>query len=76
MRWKQRIDQAIRRRVVLHTKDGHSLRGVLWANYPDAVELRAAQYLRDDGVTLPTEGSVLVPTGNVSWIQELGGEQA
>lgn len=68
----RRIELARLNRVVVHTKDGHTLSGVLWREYADAVDLRSVSYIRDDATVLPVDGNILVLLENVSWIQELG----
>lgn len=59
-------------RVVIHTKDDQSLRGVLLKVYRDSVKLDAPEYLAEAQPTnLP--GYALIERANVSWYHELGG---
>lgn len=68
MRW---IDRLKRRRVVVHLKDGTSLRGWLVSAYRDALVLQNADALTGD-TTTPIDGQTVVPRANLSWIQDLG----
>lgn len=66
-------DPLMRRRVVVHTKDDQSIRGVLTATHRDCFVLAQPEYLQQaQPEHLP--GEVLVLRSNVSWIQILGGE--
>jgi len=62
---------AVRRHVVLHLREGHSLDGVLAGIYADGVELTSATFLRTDSADTPLDGAQLVPWDAISWIQEL-----
>lgn len=73
----RRLKQLIVKRVVLHTKDGHSLEGVCLGVYADAVSLAHVTYVRaEDGSRVVIEGDVVVPRDNVSWIQEIAPHDA
>lgn len=67
-RWLFRLE---RRTVVVHTRNGSSIRGVLAGTYQDALVLTAAALLSGNE-TIPIDGDVTVPRGNVDWIQGLG----
>ena len=58
-------------RVVVHTKDDRSMRGVLMGVYKDCYVLGHVEYL-DEAAATPLPGSATVPTVNVSWIHKLG----
>lgn len=57
--------------VVVHTRDGASIRGVLLAAHSDVYVLRHAAYLSDDGSKLAIDGEVLVPVSRVAFIQRI-----
>lgn len=57
--------------VVLHTRDGSSIRGVLLAVHSDVYVLRHAAYLNPDGSTVAIDGEALVPIGRVGFIQRI-----
>lgn len=60
------------RTVVVNTRSGESLRGVLVADHADRVSLRDAVYLRA-GAEVAIDGLAHVPRGSVSWVQEPAG---
>lgn len=57
--------------VVMHTRDGASLRGVLLAAHSDVYVLRHAAYLGEDGSRVEIDGEVLVPVTRVGFMQRL-----
>jgi hypothetical protein len=57
--------------VVLHTRDGASIRGVLFAAYADVYVLRHAAYLNADGSTVAVDGEVLLPVTRIAFFQRL-----
>lgn len=57
--------------VVVHTRDGVSIRGVLLAAHSDVYVLRHAAYLNDDGSKVAIDGEVLVPVTRVAFMQRL-----
>lgn len=59
-------------RVVIHTKDDQSIRGVLTGVYSDVLVLEAPEYL---GEAQPSDldGRAAVPNSNFAWAQLLGG---
>lgn len=59
-----------RRRVVIHTKDDRSIRGVLTKNYRDCLVLAQAEYLHEAKPT-ELEGDAVILRDNVSWLQVL-----
>lgn len=65
MRW---IERLTRRSVVVHTRDGASMRGVLVATYRDCLVLSHANYLAGEGA-VAVDGEVVVPRETVSWLQ-------
>lgn len=68
------IDRLQRRSVVLHLKDGQSLKGVLMAAYRDSLVLAHARYLAADG-ELPVDGEAVVPRDSVAWLQTLPAQE-
>lgn len=56
--------------VLIHTKDGQSIRGVLVRRQPDALVLEQPDYLtgvKPQGLG----GTVVIPRSNVAWWQEI-----
>jgi hypothetical protein len=64
------IDDLVRLRVIAHTKDDQSIRGVLVASHPDCIVLEAAEYL-DEAKTESLSGTPVIPRSNLSWLQVL-----
>jgi small nuclear ribonucleoprotein (snRNP)-like protein len=62
--------ELVRRRVLVHTKDDRSIRGVLCADYEDCVVLDAPEYLGEAQVE-KLSGPAVIPSQNLSWIQVL-----
>lgn len=58
------------KRVRLHTKDGHSLNGLVLSVHGDAIVLGHASYLKDGG-SEPLSGDIVVPLSNFSFAQEI-----
>lgn len=65
VRW---INRLTRRTVVVNTRDGQSLRGVLVAVYRDCIVLAHAVYLAGEG-EVKADGEVVVPRETVGWLQ-------
>lgn len=57
--------------VVVHTRDGASIRGVLLAVHSDVYVLRHAAYLNEDGSKVAIDGEVLMPVTRVAFMQRL-----
>jgi len=57
--------------VVMHTRDGASIRGVLLAAHSDVYVLRHAAYLNADGGSVGIDGEALVPIARVGFIQRI-----
>jgi len=57
-----------REEVVVHTRDGRSIKGVLVATYRDGLALRHAVAFLEGGDS-PLTGDVLIPRENVSFVQ-------
>lgn len=66
-RWLRR---QFRRKVLVHTRDNQTLEGVLEADAPDGLVLRAARFLEGDG-QVPLAGEIFVPRENVAWLQRI-----
>lgn len=67
VRWVKRL---LAHNVVVHTKDGMSLRGALIGEYKDAIVLGNASHLGPDGDT-KIDGQAVVLRDQISWIQTL-----
>lgn len=62
------LHKLVKQRVVVHTKDDRSIRGVLIGVYSDALALAHPEYLQEaQPEGLP--GEAVVPQANVSWLQ-------
>jgi hypothetical protein len=57
--------------LVVHTRDGSSIRGVLLTVHSDVYVLRHAAYLNEDGSKVAIDGEALVPVTRVAFIQRL-----
>lgn len=68
---EQRIEALLFKRVIVHTRSGHSIEGVLAGSYADSVVVRHARYLLAENGTEQLDGDQIIPSGNVEWIQEL-----
>ena len=64
--WLRRLERS---RVIVHTKDDRSIRGVLVGVWPDCVVLSSAEYLAD--TVTPLDGDPVIPRENVAWLQRL-----
>lgn len=69
--WLHRL---VRETVVIHTGTGASLRGVVVGVYRDCVVLQHARYLTSD-TTEDVDGEVVIPRGNVAWMQRIPGSE-
>jgi hypothetical protein len=63
------------RRVIVTTKTGQSLRGVLWQRCAGFLVLKDGEVSNERGVFRPVVGELLVERGNVDYIQVLEAEQ-
>lgn len=65
------VRKLVRSRVVVHTRDDQSIRGILTASYRDCFVLAEPQYL---GEAQPSdlEGRAVILRDNVAWLQVLG----
>lgn len=59
-------------RIVVHTRDDQSLRGVLTGVHTDVLVLDVAEHLGPTDAA-PVEGRSVVPHSNFAWAQLLGG---
>lgn len=65
-RWLQRV---LKKRIVVHTRAGLSIDGVLMEHTEDGLILRAAKLLGDDGKQTSMAGETWVPRENVAFAQ-------
>lgn len=70
---EQRFKRSVRKHVIVHTRDGYSLDGVLHGLYADGVELGDATFIRTDDSDTPLDGTQIIPWVSISWVQELNG---
>lgn len=70
MSFRSGLRQRLGKTVVLHTRDGRSIRGTLRTLHPDCLILAVAQYLEGEETTT-LKGDVVVPRDNFSWWQEV-----
>jgi small nuclear ribonucleoprotein (snRNP)-like protein len=71
MIWRRSyIRKLTRQRVIVHTRDDQSIRGVLKEVHPDCIVITAAQYL-DKATTEDVSGTPVIPRENVAWLQVL-----
>lgn len=64
------VRRLVRRRVVVHTKDDRSIRGVLTHNYRDCMVLAQPEYLHEAKPT-ELEGDAVILRDNIAWLQVL-----
>ena len=55
--------------IIVNTKTNRAFRGVLWRKRRGYLVLRSAEMLRGKGETVPMDGEVVIPAGNVDFIQ-------
>lgn len=64
------IDSIARETVVVHHRDGTSMRGVLMAVHRDCIVLAHASVLGAEANT-PIDGEAVIERAQVSWLQRL-----
>lgn len=62
------LSRRTKRRVVVQTKDGNSIDGLLWKTARDGIVLFDARYVGDSS-PVPLDGLTYVPKANVSFLQ-------
>jgi hypothetical protein len=67
---QQGFRRRLRRTVVIHTRDGRSLRGLLVGEYSDCIVLAHAELLDEE---MKIGGEAIVALSNVSWAQDVTG---
>jgi small nuclear ribonucleoprotein (snRNP)-like protein len=65
----------VRRRVIVHTRDGQSIRGALVGEYRDCLVLEAAEFLREAPAVEDIGGRAVIERKNVSWLQVLADDR-
>ena len=60
------------RRVIVNTKTDRAFRGVLWDRRGDYLVLRNAELVKGRGETVEMDGEVVIPVGNVDFMQVVG----
>lgn len=68
------LRRLVRGRVIVHTTDNRSLRGVLAAEYRDCIVLEAPEYLGEAGEPNELAGRAVILREKLSWLQELGND--
>jgi hypothetical protein len=61
----------VKKTMIVNTKDGQSVRGVLIKQHSDRLTLDNALYLQENGRETAIDGLTHVPISNVSWVQEI-----
>jgi small nuclear ribonucleoprotein (snRNP)-like protein len=69
MRRRKLLPTTVGKVVLVQTKDGRTVRGVVAGVAVDALLLETADAL-DGGTSIPLDGRVIVPVENVAFIQE------
>lgn len=65
------LDSVLRHRIHVHTKDDHTIEGVLECTTPDGLVLRAPVLHSSDAERgVPMAGEVFVPRDRISFIQD------
>lgn len=71
--WQRRgVVRFVKRRVVVHTKVGVSIQGILIASHGDCVELRQPEELAQKATL---EGEAVILKSNIDFIQVLGADR-
>lgn len=70
-RAQRRFDRAVRKHVVVHTRGGHTIDGILGSVYADGIVVREAMYVRPGDRDVPLDGAQIVPWDSIEWVQEL-----
>lgn len=65
-RWLKRV---LRKRIIVHTRDDHSIEGVLWEQTRDGIILRAASLLGDGQQKTSMAGETWIPRENIAFAQ-------
>ena len=63
-------------RVLLHTKDDRTFRGVLWEERRGLLVLKHVELLEARGTVRPVDGDVLVERKNAAFLQVIGPDAA
>jgi hypothetical protein len=61
----------VKKTMIVNTKDGQSVRGVLIRQHSDRLTLDNALYLQENGRETAIDGLTHIPISNVSWVQEI-----
>lgn len=64
------LPRLVRQRVVIHTKTGSSIRGVLRDVYRDCVSIAEPEFLHE-AQPADLAGAVVIERGQIDWIQVL-----
>lgn len=67
------IRRLVRQRVIVHTKTGHSIGGILVGEFTDCLRLEEPKYL---GENADLSGEAVVLRSDISWLQVLDAEEA
>jgi small nuclear ribonucleoprotein (snRNP)-like protein len=59
------------KRVIVNTKSGEAIRGVLWAKRDGWLVVRNAEALQQDGRVIAIDGEALIDKDNVAFMQVL-----
>lgn len=65
------LDDVTLETVIVHTRDGMSLKGLKASVYDDCLVLKEARVLEDEGVSSVLNGEVVVPRERVHFIQRI-----
>lgn len=65
------LDALVLETVIVHTTDGMSFKGLKSTVYDDALVLREARVLQDEGLSTVLNGEVAIPRERVHFIQLL-----
>lgn len=63
------LDDLTLETVVVHTRDGMSLKGLKSTVYEDCLVLREARVLEDEGMTRVLDGEIAIPREQVHFLQ-------
>lgn len=63
------VRASLRRKLLITTKDGHTWRAVLMEADANTLSLLEAEHISSDGTATKADGQVLVPRGDVAYMQ-------
>jgi hypothetical protein len=67
------LDELMLDTVIVHTRDGMSLKGLKSTVYEDCLVLKEARVLEDEGMSRVLDGEIAIPREQVHFLQIVSG---